>query len=337
MEILALVESEDHVCTRYRISAYREHLAKAGYSIRYVNWPKSLVGMINLVSKVRGRTVLLQRKLPPTWLTWLLRRSCSRLIFDFDDAIFLRDSYSKKGLDDQKRLSRFAAVSKAADAIVAGNQFLADSAIRYANPASVMVIPTVIDTSRYPEKPRPNQSDSLEMVWIGSSSTLQSLEIIRPILETIGKTFDGISLKVICDSFPSFENLRITQVRWEEDREVEEISGSQLGICFMPDDRWSRGKCGLKLLQYMAAGLPVIANPVGVHVEIINHNQNGFLATTCEEWVSAIRSIYKSKEQQMIMGANGRKIVEASYSVCANAGKWVNLLDKLDDQKLQAG
>ena len=200
-----------------------------------------------------------------------------------------------------------------------------------------MVIPTVIDTSRYPEKSRPNQSDSLEMVWIGSSSTLQSLEIIRPILETIGKTFDGISLKVICDSFPSFEHLKITQVRWEEDREVEEISGSQLGICFMPDDRWSRGKCGLKLLQYMAAGLPVIANPVGVHVEIINHNQNGFLATTCEEWVSAIRSIYKSKEQQMIMGANGRKIVEASYSVCANAGKWVNLLDKLDDQKLQAG
>ena len=337
LEIVALVESEEHVCTRYRLSAYKEHFGKSGYTLRYLTWPKSLLGLLSLAAKLQNKTVILQRKLPPAWMTWLIRRSCKHLIFDFDDAIFLRDSYSKKGLDDRSKLARFIAISKAADAMVAGNRFLADSATDYAGAAKVFVIPTVIETSKYQNAPAGTLSDSLKMVWIGSKSTLQSLEIIRPILEELGKTFPNLSLKIICDSFPTFDHLKVSPVQWQESNEVAEISAADLGICFMPDDRWSRGKCGLKLLQYMAAGLPVIANPVGVHSEIIRHKHNGFLATTYEDWANAIALLYKNKEQQKAMGNRGREIVDSLYSVNANATHWVTLLNTLTHQKLQAG
>ncbi|NBR05155.1 MAG: glycosyltransferase [Planctomycetes bacterium] len=337
MEIVALVESEEHVCTRYRLSAYKGHFAKSGYSLKYLPWPKSFVGLLSLAAKLQNKTVIIQRKLPPSWLTWLIKRSCKHLIFDFDDAIFLRDSYSKKRMDDPSKLARFVALSKAADAMVAGNQFLANVTAEHTNTSKICVIPTVIDTSKYHPKTSPPLNDSLEMVWIGSKSTLQSLEIIRPILEQLGRTFPNLSLKVICDSFPSFENLKVTPVHWQESIEVAEISNSDLGICFMPDDRWSRGKCGLKLLQYMAAGLPVIANPVGVHNEIIRHGHNGFLANTYEDWSNAIAHIYQNKEKQNLMGRRGREIVDSLYSVNANAENWISLLNNLGQQKLQAG
>ena len=337
MEIVALVESEEHVCTRYRLSAYTEHFEKSGYTLRYLTWPKSLVGQIGLAAQLQNKTVILQRKLPPLWLTWLIRRTCKYLIFDFDDAIFLRDSYSKKGLDDRSKLARFKALSKAADALVPGNRFLADATAEHTDASKIFVIPTVIETSKYYLEPSSTTNDSLEMVWIGSKSTLQSLEIIRPILEELGKTFPNLSLKIICDSFPSFDHLKVTPVQWQESNEVTEITSADLGICFMPDDRWSRGKCGLKLLQYMAAGLPVIANPVGVHCEIIKHGHNGFLVNTYEDWLNAIALIYKNKEQQSMMGRRGRKIIDSDYSVNANAGTWITLLNNLHHQKLQAG
>lgn len=337
MEIVALVESEEHVCTRYRLSAYKEHFVKSGYSLRYLAWPKTLLSLLSLAAKLQNKTVILQRKLPPTWLTWLIRRSCKHLIFDFDDAIFLRDSYSKKGMDDRSKLARFIAISKAADAMVAGNRFLADASALHTSASKVFVIPTVIETSKYQLAPSATLNDSLEMVWIGSKSTLQSLDIIRPILEELGKTFPNLSLKIICDSFPTFDHLKISPVQWQESNEVAEIRSANLGICFMPDDRWSRGKCGLKLLQYMAAGLPVIANPVGVHSEIIRHGYNGFLANTYEDWSNAIALIYKNKEQQKLMGGRGREIVDSLYSVDSNAEHWIAILNNLDQQKLQAG
>ena len=97
----------------------------------------------------------------------------------------------------------------------------------------------------------------------------------------------------------------------------------------MPDDPWSRGKCGLKVLQYQAAGLPVVANPVGVQTEFVRDGQTGFLATTTEEWVSAIRQLAGDAETRRRLGAAGRRQVEAGYSVAAGAAKWVAALGRL--------
>ena len=105
----------------------------------------------------------------------------------------------------------------------------------------------------------------VELVWIGSASTLQGLEQARPIWEAVAEAVPGLRLRVICDRFPDSFPLPIVPVAWNEETEAHEIAAGQIGISWIPDDLWSRGKCGLKVLQYQAAGLPVVANPVGAH------------------------------------------------------------------------
>src|SRR5262249_39825480 len=144
--------------------------------------------------------VILQRRLLPPWLLYLLRCSVRRLIFDFDDAVFLRDSYSPKGLHSARRLHRFVATVETADAIVAGNPYLAEEATRWAARADrVHVVPTCVEPARYP--PARREGTGTELVWVGSASTLRGLEAVRPTLEDIGRSIPGIRLKLVSDRF----------------------------------------------------------------------------------------------------------------------------------------
>ena len=118
-------------------------------------------------------------------------------------------------------------------------------------------------------------------------------------------------------------------VPWTEAGEAEAIASSDIGIGWVPDDPWSRGKCGLKILQYQAAGLPVVANPVGVQAEFVRDGVTGFQARTTEQWVDAVRWLAEEPALRRNLGANGRAAVEARYSVAAGGRQWVALLDRL--------
>ena len=147
------------------------------------------------------------------------------------------------------------------------------------------MIPTCVDPLLYPVA---RGEGPAELVWIGSSSTLQGLEQSRPIWQRVAETIPGLKLRMICDRFPESFPLAIIPVAWDEQNEAREIARAQIGISWIPDDQWSRGKCGLKVLQYQAAGLPVVANPVGAHREMIQDGQTGYLATTAGEWTDAL-------------------------------------------------
>ncbi|MFM7151153.1 MAG: glycosyltransferase, partial [Gemmataceae bacterium] len=231
---------------------------------------------MKLFSELRGSTVILQRWLIPGWQLHYLRSRAAHLIFDFDDAVYLRDSYSKKGHEHPRNHRRFRQTIAACDAVAAGNLELASQAKKVVHDSRVHLIPTCVDLRKYPRNAG-NPSDELELVWIGSSSTLQGIEAITPLLEGLGSRLPGLKIKIICDRFPSFKNLQIIPVRWQDATEVEELASSAIGFSWIPDDPWSRGKCGLKVLQYMAAGLPVLANPVGVQKEMVRQRENGFL------------------------------------------------------------
>ncbi len=230
----------------------------------------------------------------PGWQLFLLRRSVRTLIFDFDDAVFLRDSYSPKGLHHAGRLRRFAATIRACDAVVAGNRFLAEQAIRCATAARIEVIPTCVDPTQYPPV-EPRRSNDVQLVWVGSSSTLQGLQAVEPLLAEIGRGVPDVRLKLICDRFFEPRGLPVINCPWNAASEAAEIGSADIGIAHVPDDLWSRGKCGLKVLQYMAAGLPVVANPVGVHTEMVRHGETGFLAETPAQWVDAIARLAQSR------------------------------------------
>ena len=330
VNILTLVEGADHVCCRYRIAAFRPHFEMAGHTLTIRVLPKGIAGRLGTYSEARDADiVILQRKLLSRFEVAWLRRRARQLIFDFDDAIWLRDSHSGKGFDDPKRSRRFRAIANAADALIAGNSILADYARKHSDAARVSVIPTCIDLSNYAARVEKPADGSVRMVWIGSSSTLKGLETQRPLFEALGRTVPNLRFKVICNRFPEFEYLPVDAVLWNAATEAAELAAADIGIGWVPDDPWSRGKCALKLLQYHAAGLPVVANPVGIQADIVRPGINGFHATTHEEWIATIRALATDAPLRRRLGDAGREQVHTSYSVDVGGAAWVELIGRL--------
>ncbi len=326
MKALALVEAPDHVCGRYRVSAYAPALLASGWSLDVEGVASSWLSRITQIRRAAHYDcVILQRKLLPRWQLSMLRRRSQRLIFDFDDAVLYRDSYDPRGPDCRRRAARFAHTVIESDIVLAGNSFLAGCAAeRGAWTDHIRVIPTSIETHAYRPKDRTESVDgTTRLVWIGSSSTLQGLEQRRPLLERLGREIPGLKLRVICDRFPDFGPLAVEPISWNAETEAHDLAGGDIGISWIPDDLWSRGKCGLKVLQFFAAGLPVVANPVGVHPEMIVPGVNGLLARTDDEWVSAIRSMVDDADSRRRMGRQARTIVDAKYSIDAWSPRFV--------------
>lgn len=336
MRLVALAESEFHVCCRYRLTAFRGALAAAGHTLDVRALPASLRGRLQIGCDLSGYdAVILQRKLLPRWAVGLLRRRVRRLVFDYDDAVWLRDSYSAKGFDDAKRAARFRATVEACDLVIAGNEYLAAEARKVVPAERVRVIPTCVDVTRY-EPAAHARAGAPRLVWVGSSSTLQGLERFAPTLSAIGRAVPGTRLKLVCDRFVEFPDLTVERCVWQEHTEAVEIAAADVGIGWVPDDPWSRGKCGLKVLQYQAAGLPVVANAVGVQADFVRDGETGFQATTTDEWVNAIRMSTDATLRERL-GANGRKQVEERYSVEAGGRLWVNALAALAGDARKAG
>jgi glycosyltransferase involved in cell wall biosynthesis len=277
----------------------------------------------------RSDVVILQRRLLSTWGLYLLRRAARVLIFDFDDAIFLRDSYSSKGLHSTRRLQRFAATMETADLVVAGNPYLREQAGRWQSLDRITVIPTCVNPGSYCLAKHRHAEQGVELVWIGSSSTLRGLQAIQPVLERLGQHIPELRLKLVCDRFLSFRCLPVIRCPWSQEVETAALAEADIGISWVPDDAWSRGKCGLKILQYMAAGLPVVANPVGIQVELVGHGETGFLAETPAQWLEAVGRLARDPELRRRMGQAGRQRVESAFGVATGAAHWLTLLERL--------
>ena len=337
MRLAALVESPDHVCCRYRLRAFQPLLERAGHTLTLLPLPRSVWSRWRLFRSLCAYdAVILQRRLLSRSETTLLRRHAQRLLFDFDDALWLRDSQSSKGFESRRRRNRFRFIVCSCDAVIGGNSFLSENAARWAGAQRCTVIPTCVDNARYPLARHSSPPGSAELVWVGSASTLRGLERARPILEALGREVPGLKLKLICDRFLTLQHLPVLPCSWSEATEAADIAAADIGLSWVPDDPWSRGKCGLKVLQYLAAGLPVVVNPVGVQTEMVWHGETGFLASTTEEWVWAMRTLAEDPALRRQMGTAGRRLVEAHYAVKCGSEKWLRLLRSLEEIRVSA-
>jgi glycosyltransferase involved in cell wall biosynthesis len=176
----------------------------------------------------------------------------------------------------------------------------------------------------------------VELVWIGSSSTLQGLEAIRPTLEVVGRCWPGLRLKLVCNRFLRLQALPVVNCPWTEAGEAAALAAADIGISWLPDDAWSRGKCGLKILQYMAAGLPVVANPVGVQADLVRHGETGYLVETPAQWAEAVGRLAHDPALRRALGRAGRRRVEAEFSVAAGATRWLGLLEQFGRRRTAA-
>ncbi len=315
MDVLALVDAPDHVCCRYRILAYQPGLEAAGIHLTIAVLARDpMRRKQQLIDTHLFDTVILQRRLLSGWDLDRLRRHARRLVFDFDDAVFLRDSYHPRGQVSDRRQSRFARTVQAADFVMAGNDFLVSRAIHSgADPNRVIRVPTCVNPTHYSVGSHEPASGKT-LVWIGSSSTLQGMRARQSLWDMLVSEIPGIRLRVICDQSPDLGNLPVDFRPWSIRSESNDLMSASVGISCLPDDLWSMGKCGLKIIQYQAAGLPVVADPVGVHPEMIRPGQTGFLPRTSEEWVEAIQQLSSSPETRRRFGLLARQDVEASYS-----------------------
>jgi glycosyltransferase involved in cell wall biosynthesis len=329
MKALALVEARNHVCCRYRVRAFAETLAGAEWSLAIEPLATSLLHRIFQFGQAgEFDAVILQRKLLPGWQLHQLRKRSRRLIFDFDDAVLYRDSYDRRGPHHRRRADRFERTVQVADVVIAGNSFLADCALKAgAPPSKIRVIPTCIDTDLLTPAPASLRGQGLDLIWIGSASTLAGLAQQRPLWERIGREVPGTRLRMVCDQFLRFDALPVVDIPWSEPNEGVDLATADVGISWVPDDLWSRGKCGLKVLQYQAAGLPVVANPVGVHPEMIRSGVDGFLVSTAEEWVEAIRLLAGDPDLRRQMGRLGRASLEEKYSVNSWAPAFLDAIE----------
>jgi glycosyltransferase involved in cell wall biosynthesis len=316
MNAFALVEAPDHVCCRYRIRAFEPAFRAQGGSLQIEALRRGPIARIQQFSRLGGfDAIIVQRRLLPGWQLSVLRRFSRRLIFDFDDAVYHRDSYHPRGIVSRSRARRFAQIVRAADVVIAGNDFLARGAIRAgAGATSVRMIPTCIDYLRYFRPEHEAIREGLELVWVGSSSTLQGLQRSKELWHRLAIAIPNLRLRQISDRFCELDPMTVIKVDWSEATEANEIMKGDIGVSWVPDDEWSRGKCGLKVLQYQASSIPVIANSVGVHSLMIEDGISGFLADSEQQWVEAVRALSDPARREA-MGRAGRANVETHYSI----------------------
>lgn len=296
---------------RFRVAQYLPSLRQLGFDADTAELPRSLVQRLRMLSAAaRYDTVWIHRTLlSPFEHRWLVH-AAPRYFFDFDDAIMLRDSAARR-FDSWQRRRGFRRMVRGAAVVTAGNAYLAEWAQRYH--ANVTVIPTAVDLTAYPLTPA--DGDEAVVGWMGTASNLMYLRGIVPALARLCARRPQVKVKVVCDADFAAASLPVISKRWSLGDEVADLRSFQVGIMPLPDDPWTRGKCAVKILQYFAAGVPVVCAPVGVNREVVDHGRNGFFATTEDEWVARLDELLSDADLRRRFGAHGRSVVEDRYSV----------------------
>ncbi len=252
-------------------------------------------------------------------------RSGAKVIFDFDDSIWLADtSPGNKKWEWLKKPQKLFNSLKYAHFVIAGNNYLADKAKAFNK--NTVIIPTTIDTDFHIPKPELRNKEIITIGWSGSISTIKHFELLIPVLKKIKeKNKNKVSFKIIGDKNYQNKALDITAVEWAEQTEVNELNSIDIGIMPLPNDEWANGKCGLKGLSYMACGVSAIMSDVGVNNQIIKTGVNGFLVANEKEWFEKLCELIEDKDLRIKFGEEGRKTVIEKYSVSANKNKYLEV------------
>lgn len=251
------------------------------------------------------------------------------LVADYDDALFHRYDRHRSAFVRGLLARKIDDVMRRADLVLAGNDYLAGRA-REAGAGWVECLPTVVDLARYPvQPPKPATNVSPLMVgWIGSPSTAKYLRAVSEPMRQLAER--GLIRCVAIGANPAqLVDTPFSAIPWQEETEVSQLQQLDVGIMPLPDAPWERGKCGYKLIQYMACGLPVVASPVGVNEEIVEVGMNGFLADGEEGWLSALTALAADPQLRVGMGRAGRARVELHYSLEVQASRLRGLLEQV--------
>ncbi len=348
MNILLLSSGDRVPSSRFRMLPYVRHFRDAGHrcalassfpqkydyfprmgfrpsqklkrATRWYHW---------LSSRLRGDdVVVIDREIfdAPDWtFEERFRRTAKRLVLDLDDAVFLR--YPEK----------FERLIPMADLVICGNSFI-EEWVRERNESTIL-IPTCVEMAQYPEKDWSTATERpVRVGWIGTTGNLKYFEVAAAALRELATRYEFEFRVIVPDASPlddlDLTGVNIRHVVWDKDNEVDQLREVDIGIMplFSTDD-WDRYKCGLKLIQYMAVGMPAVASPIGVNASIVSPGEDGFLATNDDEWVSHLGQLIESEELRRRIGAAARETASAKYSIEANFPRYEGALKALFDPK----
>jgi len=351
----------DSASERYRVHQFLPYLVRAGFvctvrpfAVRALHRaiqnerlaPKLLLTpccylrrMLHLIAISQYDGVVVHRGIFPfPWsaLEKAVIRRHSRVIFDFDDAIHIGHRnigatrypwiYKLKYGPGVNEILRHCAH------VIAGNRVLADHALGFNS--QVSIIPTVVDLDRYTYRPPRGSDETLTIGWVGSRSTSPYLLEIEPVLRRLSETHPGrIRFRLYGHpqrrlNLPNCESLPFSLAT-----EIEDLRTIDIGIMPVPDNDWTRGKCAFKAIQYMAQSIPMVTSPVGMATEVVQHNFNGLCARTPEEWYESLNRLVTDAQLRRRFAEEGRKTVEARYSLQVWAPRFVDLLEDVVRRK----
>lgn len=277
--------------------------------------------------------VFIQREAFMTGSTYFarqMRKKNVKFVYDFDDAIWHFDvSEGNKNLGWLKNPGKTVKLISMADVVIAGNKYLADYAKHHNE--NVIIIPTTIDTDYHRKINFSNTpKNKICIGWTGSITTIKHFEHAVPLLKKLKDKYQNkIEIKVIGDVNYTNESIGVKGIEWNSETEIEDLSTIDIGIMPLPNDEWTKGKCGLKGLSYMAMEIPSVMSPVGVNTEIIQDGINGFLADTDEEWIAKLSLLIESQELREKIGKEARKTVIEKYSVESQQQRYLDCFNAL--------
>lgn len=263
--------------------------------------------------------------LPAAIELWLLRGRM--FVLDLDDALFHGYDMSASAFVRWILGRKIDRLMARARVVTVGNGYL-EARAEGAGAARVVRLPSVVDLERYPSRTESGAiliGAPLRVVWIGSPATVHYLELVREPLQRVAEQV-RLEVLVIGAPAPAWPGVTAFTIPWDVDAEAAQISAGDVGIMPLEDGPWERGKCGYKLIQYMACGLPVVASPVGINAEIVDHGVDGFLASTAKHWEDSIRELAGDAVLRREMGRRGRAKVEQGYCVQAVAPRFAAVL-----------
>ena len=272
--------------------------------------------------------VCIQRRLLSPFEFYLVRSKSSRVLFDLDDAIMYRSSSSSRP-HSLSRWFKFRWIVRGSDVVTVGNQFLKAEVLKADNRKKVFVLPTSIDINLYPMKKKVFNQKEIILGWIGTKGNLKYLKNLEPVFEALARKFSNLKLKIVCDDFYDSQHLRVIKKPWKLEDENEDLISFDIGLMPLNDDLWSRGKCGLKIIQYLSVGVPAVCTPVGINCDIVQNGYNGFWATTHQEWVDRITTLIQNPDLRQRMGLNGISTVEKGYSLPVTSEKFLKVLQDI--------
>jgi glycosyltransferase involved in cell wall biosynthesis len=259
----------------------------------------------------------------------LFKMAGARIVVDYDDATFHAYDRHRNPLVRRVLGAKIDRVMKAADLVIVGNAYLGARA-KAAGARRIAELPTVVDLRNYPPAPRRQKGggEPLTIGWIGSPLTSSYLDLLRPALAELTAHIP-LRLLLIGAAPTALAGLPVERVAWSQDTEAAEIARCDVGVMPLPDLPWERGKCGYKLIQFMACALPVVASPVGANRDIIVPGETGFLAARGADWVSLLSRLHHDPQLRRRMGEAGRRRAEQLYSLQITAPRLVDLLRRL--------